>query len=428
MFAVRRLPSGLTASLPRATRKNATLAVASSIERSSQETKTQGRRKRTRTTRPEISIQQPRSWHRALPPDVIPAYDLALQLLHKDSRNLKSEVSALRKSVENKETLYQALLAKVAKAEAENKAALEDELQSLDQDLESMSEKLNILEVQSEVNLPEVRWTVNNAMADMTKPSHRHLLEQKWRKDGDLDLLMERIYQMHVVPDVLPEINPSIDLRIAVPVREYKKGKPYETVEPGTFLMPKQTLSPPNLFVNVFHTDVRLYTMLLLDLDLPYPEASTYTTFLHWMEPNIPLSATSPSRVTVLNAHTPYIPPHPQQGTPYHRYVCLLLPQPAISSYTLTGAARASGNPTSIYLDIPAVQDAERFGFDVREFASNWALDSARGGAAHMWREVWDSQVSKIYSDILKKEEPRYGHPPKFNPYIQIKQQKKYIL
>lgn len=163
----------------------------------------------------------------------------------------------------------------------------------------------------------------------------------------------------------------------------------------------------------------------------------------------------SPSRVTVLNDHTPYIPPHPQQGTPYHRYVCLLLPQPALSpaGYTLTGASRAGGNPTSAHLDIPVVQDADRFGFDVREFAARWAMDSARGGAVHMWREVWDSEVSKIYSDILSKivifarhcwqvlltvsllfplhienEEPRYGHPLKFNPYAQMKQQKKYIL
>ena len=26
--------------------------------------------------------------------------------------------------------------------------------------------------------------------ADMTKPVHRHLAEQKWRKQGDLDLLV----------------------------------------------------------------------------------------------------------------------------------------------------------------------------------------------------------------------------------------------
>lgn len=75
-------------------------------------------------------------------------------------------------------------------------------------EMEKKREKLKILEVQSRVNFPDVRWKVDNAMglsfffslyrewalivdtADMTDPVHRHLVEQKWRNDGDLDLLV----------------------------------------------------------------------------------------------------------------------------------------------------------------------------------------------------------------------------------------------
>ena len=104
--------------------------------------------------------------------------------------------------------------------------------------------------------------------------------------------------------------------------------------------------------------------------------------------PNIPLSAVSPAgRIPDLNRHTPYIPPHPQRGTKYHRYTLLLLPQ---ESYT---------NPISV----PPLSDKERLGFDVREFIRKYGLDRRDGGGIHMWREVWDEKVSKIYKDFLSK-------------------------
>lgn len=96
---------------------------------------------------------------------------------------------------------------------------------------------------------------------------------------------------------------------------------------------------------------------------------------------NIPLSATSTSALVDASSHTPYLPPHPQQGTNYHRYTTLLLPQ-------------------SEEISLPAFSKEERFNFDVREFVEQYGLDGTKGGA-HMFREVWDSDVSNIYSDIL---------------------------
>ena len=119
--------------------------------------------------------------------------------------------------------------------------------------------------------------------------------------------------------------------------------------------------------------------------------------------PNIPLSTSSQNLVD-LNSHTTYIPPHPQQGTPYHRYVILLLPQPPLGAqeYTLAAASRATPESSaSVMLDIPVVPMEQRRGFDVRAFAQRWNLDGAKGGGAHMFREVWDEEVSKIYKTIL---------------------------
>lgn len=83
--------------------------------------------------------------------------------------------------------------------------------------------------------------------------------------------------------------------------------------------------------------------------------------------------------------HTRYVPPHPQKGTPYHRYVILLLPQES----------------TTERLAIPVPTDAERLSFNVREFTEKYGMDGGKGGAAHMWREVWDEQVSDIYAETL---------------------------
>lgn len=145
--------------------------------------------------------------------------------------------------------------------------------------------------------------------------------------------------------------------------------------------------------------------------------------------PNIPLSAAR--RITRISPvpHLPYIPPHPQQGTPYHRYVLLLLPH---------------ASPTTA-LDIPIPTDAERHRFDLRAFVDQWGLD-ATGGGAHMWREVWDEAVGELYKDVLSKSSPcrsrhhhlihfpfvevpapRFGRLPKPDPYADLKSRKRYI-
>jgi len=113
---------------------------------------------------------------------------------------------------------------------------------------------------------------------------------------------------------------------------------------------------------------------------------------------------------------------------------------------------RAGTGVTSQELPIPVVRDSDRLHFDVRVFAETWNLDGASGGGAHMWREIWDDDVSTIYKDILskpfyyynhiagnypltplaafslEKEEPVFGQPPKVDVYAEMKKEKKYIL
>ncbi|KAI0727645.1 PEBP-like protein [Fomitopsis betulina] len=346
------------------------------------------------TYRPRITLEHPRQYSRPIGKGVLPVYDLALQYIEEDSKVLTQELEDVRK----------ALQAAEMEGDVDRQQAL--------------VEKVKILEVQSQVNLPEVRWKAANGLADMQLPIYRHLTEKRWREDGALDLLMERIHQMHVVPDLLPDLHPTIDLRLNFPeappkdvYRRSRVKRRYQKVDPGMYLLPEQTWRSPALYTTVWHTDTRLYTLLMVDLDVPDEDNQTFQSYLHWMHPNIPLSATSTSPLAIPHPHTHYIPPHPQQGTPYHRYVVLLLPQ---------------ASPTEP-IKLPNIPEAERLGFNFRAFADEHGFDGSKGGGAHMWREVWDETVSKIYRDVLKSPEPRYGRPRMYDPYAEVKHGKKYI-
>jgi large subunit ribosomal protein L35 len=91
--------------------------------------------------RPQISLENPRDWKRPIAYGVLPAYDEALRYLMKDSSALKREAKELR-------------------------AAISEQENGDEDALEKIRAKLNILEVQSEINLPEVRWRVANGMGE----------------------------------------------------------------------------------------------------------------------------------------------------------------------------------------------------------------------------------------------------------------------
>jgi len=215
----------------------------------------------------------------------------------------------------------------------------------------------------------------------------------------------------------LPSLHPSFDLRVTFPEPPPQTGhlqnranRQNKQVEPGVFLVSEQTLKQPTLYATVFHEETKFYTLLMVDPDVPDPENQGYTTYLHWLQPNIPLSCATRT-IEIPEAHIPYIPPHPPRGTPYHRYVLLLLPQQS---------------PTE-QISVPALSDADRLHFDVREFTAQHGLDGNSGGGAHMWRQVWDEGVSQIYATVLRRKEPKFTLPPKPDRYADIRGVRRYI-
>lgn len=119
--------------------------------------RSQGRSMKRRPKRPAISIVSPRKWCRPLAPGVVPAYDLALELLEADSTQIKSEAQILRERIRVMEEQR-------VNMTAEETEAAQETVKKMDDELETSRAKLRILEVQGEVNLPDVRWRVANAM------------------------------------------------------------------------------------------------------------------------------------------------------------------------------------------------------------------------------------------------------------------------
>ncbi|KZV70569.1 PEBP-like protein [Peniophora sp. CONT] len=399
MLALRRVRPAVARSLARANSTAASTALAATASASDASaapasapttdaptaTETRGRKKRrsTHPHRPAVSVDSPKEWSRPVAKGLLPAYDLALQVIREDARAVQAEEATLR--------------AKLAEG-------------AVPEDVREKEEKrADILAVMGKINLPDVRWKAANGMADMSEPVYRHLVEKKWRSDGPLDLLMERLHQMNVIPDVLPDFHPSFDMRLTAPdmnAATHRAGR-WKNVEPGSFVPVISTRKQPRLYTTVFHTEPQQYTLMMVDPDVPDEDNASFTTFLHWLQPNLTLPAAQP--LNLPTAHTVYVPPHPAKGTPYHRYVVLLLPQ--------TREIKVSGDAFRSY-------DA-RLNFDVRSFVEEHELRTD-GGAAHMFRAVWDEESSNIWKQVIKKEMPRYGYIPRPDPYAETRKEKKF--
>lgn len=137
---------------------------------------------------------------------------------------------------------------------------------------------------------------------------------------------------------------------------------------------------------------------MMVDPDSPDVANKTYQQHCHWLLSNVSLSATSPT-VQGGDVVLEYQPPHPQKGTKYHRYTLIAFEQP---------------NEGQDKISIEGVES--RSGFDVKELAQKYGLKPT---GATFFREEWDENVSRIYSEILKTNEPIYGKPPKVQRYIQ---------
>jgi large subunit ribosomal protein L35 len=139
MFAIRRVqPQSV-----RVVSTTATLQAASSTAPVPEDASLKTRRTRPlKTRRPKISLEQPRQWKRPLAYGVLPAFDEALKFIKADSEALKLEIQDVQASL------------KAAKQAPEPDPVA----------VKQTEEKLLYLEIQSNINFPEVQWKCANGM------------------------------------------------------------------------------------------------------------------------------------------------------------------------------------------------------------------------------------------------------------------------
>src|SRR3954471_22051187 len=93
----------------------------------------------------------------------------------------------------------------------------------------------------------------------MNKPIYRYLADKQWRKFQRL-IIMQRINQLGVVPDLLPQFEPTAEVKVAFSNRN---------VHPGEFIDSRVSEFPARLKVQVFDQGERLVSVIVLDPDVP---------------------------------------------------------------------------------------------------------------------------------------------------------------
>lgn len=329
------------------------------------------------------SAAAPAAFEPALPAGAEPAYDLALEYLNQDNAVLQKRLETLR--------------AKAA-------ASPSDEI----------ARRIARLEIDAFVNDPATRrlFRQTAGKGHMGRAVMRSLAERAWRKEGELDLVMERVMQLGVVPDLIPDHKPQAALRISTAE---------SPVEAGTVLSSAAFAAPPTTTVQLFEHPAEAtasspapeakFTLLVIDPDSPNHEALAFAQRVHYAKTDIPLSVLSGETnlfSAAGNEVLGYEAPAPARGSGKHRYVFLVV--------------RQGETP---------VAATTRDNFDLRAFLTASNLTAEDVVAVTLFRSQWteadNAHIDATYREHRGIAAPEYAKPPKELKYgypLSAKQQK----
>jgi large subunit ribosomal protein L35 len=207
----------------------------------------------------------------------------------------------------------------------------------------------------------------------MNKPIYRHLAEKRWRS-YHYNIIKQRIEQHHIVPDILPKLDPTIEVDLYVLRKK---------VQPGQTLDSLVTERAPRLRVQVFEKGERLVSVVCMDPDVPDESADGYIKRCHFLAANIPLSPTVHSiAFSKLRADdqlaVPWLPAFAQKGTDKHRLAIFVLEQPAGQR-----------------LDVSKLKElySARDRFSLKSFRDKFGL---RPVGFNMFRTEWDENTTGV--------------------------------
>lgn len=174
---------------------------------------------------------------------------------------------------------------------------------------------------------------------------------------------------MHIVPDILPSLDPIAEVSLAFRRR---------VVHPGEFVDSRVSETPARLRIQVFDKGERLVTIVLVDPDVPNEATDDFTSRCHFLAVNIPVSPTLTSvplsRLGEQTALT-WLPPFAQKGAPYHRLSIFILQQ-------------SKGE-----LDLEAIKKVNRDGFKLQSFSDRYSLTPV---GVNMFRSRWDENTDGV--------------------------------
>jgi large subunit ribosomal protein L35 len=216
------------------------------------------------------------------------------------------------------------------------------------------------------------------SLGDMNKPIFRHLADQKWR-EYKRKIVVQRLTQMSVIPDVLPSIDPTASVEIKFP-----RGS---KVQHGQFVDSRLSQFPPVVNIQVFDKGPRLVTIVFVDSDVPNVETDDFDRRCHGIFTNIEIDPTSVpinlgTRKYSENVIVPWTPPTAQKGSPYHR----------VSAWVLQQANNEPLDSAKIKEWVAEVEQDAR-GFNMRSFVEK---TGAKSVGATMFRTQWDEGMLEI--------------------------------
>ncbi|KAK4143742.1 phosphatidylethanolamine-binding protein [Dichotomopilus funicola] len=275
----------------------------------------------------------------------------------------------------------------------------------LEKRIKSFKDYIEELKILADINDPLVKRRFEDGNGDMSKPIYRYLARRKWQS-MERKIIMQRIEQFHIVPDLLPKFEPSMAVKMTF--RGYKAN-------PGAILNSRYTETPPTLRMQVFDEGERLFSIVVLDADVPNAKTDSFEKRLHYMATNIPWDPTKEllplTRLTGPNNNStpsttpdssssptpppspsssrsptpgtlavPWLPAFSQKGAPYHR----------LTLFVLQHTDNLPRDPT----ELQKLYDGQgREGFSLKSFRDKFDLDPV---GFTMFRTVWDENTADL--------------------------------
>jgi large subunit ribosomal protein L35 len=208
----------------------------------------------------------------------------------------------------------------------------------------------------------------------MNKPIYRFLAKRKW-EEYKKKVQVQRLEQMNVYPDVLPNIPLDVDIDLSFGNKK---------IRPGDFVFSTTSESPFRLKVQSFDKGEKLVTVAVIDPDVPNVEADSFDSRCHFLSSNIPISHVNTSidlsrLSTESQVMLPYLPAYAQKGAPYHRLAIVILQQ-----------------KDNTLVDLQVAMSKTGFGrdtFSLRAFVSRHMLTPI---GATLFRTKWDEGTAGV--------------------------------